>query len=102
MFFFHRATFSLFTVFLLFLIYLQFVPGNVRNLSDISCYTKNEEIWEIKIERFKKANKRIKFLYELVKFNLCSYYVTYVFQSESTLCSHLNVKKLSAQNRCDI
>ena len=30
---------------------------------------------------------------------VCSYHVPYVFQSESTLCSCLNVKELLAQNR---
>ena len=33
---------------------------------------------------------------------ICSYHVTYVFQSESTLCSCLTVKELLAQKRCDI
>ena len=31
-----------------------------------------------------------------------SYHVTYAFQSESTLCSCLNVKELVARNRCKI
>ena len=30
------------------------------------------------------------------------YHVTFVFQSESTLCSYLNVKELLAQNKRDI
>ena len=55
MFFFHRAVFSLITDFLLSLIHLQFVPGNVRNLSDISCYTKNEEIWEMKNRKIQES-----------------------------------------------
>ena len=33
---------------------------------------------------------------------VCSYHVTYAFQSESTLYSCLNVKELLAQNRHDI
>ena len=33
---------------------------------------------------------------------VCSYRVTVMFQSESTLSSCLNVKELLAQNRCDI
>ena len=33
---------------------------------------------------------------------VCSYHVTYTFQSESTLYICLNVKELLAQNRCDI
>ena len=33
---------------------------------------------------------------------VCSYHVKYVFQSESTFYSCLNVKKLYAQNRRDI
>ena len=33
---------------------------------------------------------------------VCSYHVTYLFQSESTLYSCLNVKELLAQNRCKI
>ena len=35
-------------------------------------------------------------------FFVCSYHVTYAFQSESTLYSCLNVKELLAQNRCKI
>ena len=33
---------------------------------------------------------------------VCHYHVTYTFQSESTLCSCLNVKELLTQNRHDI
>ena len=33
---------------------------------------------------------------------LCSYHVTYVFQSESTLYSCLNVRELLARNSGDI
>ena len=33
---------------------------------------------------------------------VCSYHVTYAFQSESTRYSCLNVKKLLARNRCEI
>ena len=33
---------------------------------------------------------------------VCSYHVMYTFQSESTLCSCLNVKELPAWNRCDV
>ena len=33
---------------------------------------------------------------------VCSYYVTYAFQSESTLWICLNVKEFLARNRCDI
>ena len=33
---------------------------------------------------------------------VCSYHVTYVFQSESTLYSCLNVKELLDQDRCNI
>ena len=33
---------------------------------------------------------------------VCSYHITYAFQSESTLCSCLNVKELLARNRRDI
>ena len=33
---------------------------------------------------------------------LCYYHVTYLFQSESTLCSCLNVKELPAWNKHDI
>ena len=33
---------------------------------------------------------------------VCSYHVTYAFESESALCSFLNVKGLLAQNRCEI
>ena len=33
---------------------------------------------------------------------VCSYHVTYTFQTKSTLFSYLNVKRLLAQNRCNI
>ena len=33
---------------------------------------------------------------------VCFYHVTYAFQSESTLCSCLNVKEPLARNRRDI
>ena len=33
---------------------------------------------------------------------VCSYHVTYAFQSESTLCSCLNVKELLARSRSEI
>ena len=36
------------------------------------------------------------------KFSLCSNYVTYAFQSESTRYSCLNVKELLTRNRCNI
>ena len=35
----------------------------------------------------------------MVHLTVCSYHATYRFQSESTLYSYLNVKKLLAQNR---
>ena len=33
---------------------------------------------------------------------VCFYHVTYEFESESTLCSCLNIKELLAQSRCHI
>ena len=36
------------------------------------------------------------------KLTVCSYHVTYAFQSESTLYSCLNVKELLARNRREI
>ena len=38
----------------------------------------------------------------LVDDTVCSYHVTYAFESESTLYSCQNVKELLAQNRCEI
>ena len=38
----------------------------------------------------------------MVHLTVCSYHVTYVFQSEFTHCSCLNVKELLARNRCEI
>ena len=35
-------------------------------------------------------------------FTVCSYHVTYAFQSESTLYSCLNVKELLARSRSEI
>ena len=37
-----------------------------------------------------------------VHLTVCYYHVTYMFQSESTLYSCLNVKELLSRNRCDI
>ena len=37
-----------------------------------------------------------------VHLTVCSYNVTYAFQSEFTLCSCLNVEELFTWNRCDI
>ena len=37
-----------------------------------------------------------------IKNTVCSYHVTYAFQSESILYSCLNVKELPAQDRCEI
>ena len=41
-------------------------------------------------------------LQSIINCMLCSYHVTYVFQSESTYNSCLNVKELLARNRCEI
>ena len=40
--------------------------------------------------------------YSLKNMTVCSYHVTYAFQSESTLYSCLNVKELLARNRREI
>ena len=40
--------------------------------------------------------------YKSLKWNVWSYHVTYAFQSESTLCSCLNVRELLAQSRSKI
>ena len=37
-----------------------------------------------------------------INLTVCSYHVTYAFQSESTFCSCLNVKELLAQSRREI
>ena len=43
------------------------------------------------------------FLYHYkTRLTVCYYYVTYAYQSESTLYSCLNVKELFARNRCNI
>ena len=44
----------------------------------------------------------MQFVHVLVIWTVCYYHVTYVFQSESTLYSCLNVKELFTQNRRDI
>ena len=45
----------------------------------------------------------IKLFHRAIKIlTVCSYHATYVFQSESTLYSWLNVKELLTQNRHDI
>ena len=40
--------------------------------------------------------------YGLKPLTVCTYHVTYAFQSESTLYSCLNVKELLARSRCDV
>ena len=51
----------------------------------------------------KKSRQKCKYLKnKRTCTSLCSYHVMYVFQSESTFYSCLNVKELLAQNRCDI
>ena len=39
---------------------------------------------------------------DMIKTTVCSYHVTYAFQSESTLYSCLNVKELLARSRHEI
>ena len=41
-------------------------------------------------------------LFYIKNLTVCSYHVTYAFQSESTLYGCLNVKELLTRNRCDI
>ena len=89
---------------------------------------KNHTIWE-KIQNYKDRNRTVYFGTKIISllaprirrllprdirnasyleiFNekiktLCSYHVTYTFQSEFTLYSCLNVKELFARNRRDI
>ena len=50
---------------------------------------------------YKKIVKKKEFNKEPVTI-ICSYHVTYAFQSESTLYSCLNVKELLARSRCEI
>ena len=49
-----------------------------------------------------RKNSTMQFLEKLWKMSKSSYHVIYAFQSESTLCSFLNVKELLAQNKCEI
>ena len=51
-----------------------------------------------------KNNKRYskKIYKKQVRLPVCSYHVTYPFQSESTIYSCLDVKEILARNRCDI
>ena len=49
-----------------------------------------------------RENSTMQFLEKLWKMSKSSYHVIYAFQSESTLCSFLNVKELLAQNRCEM
>ena len=49
------------------------------------------KFWSIVPQEIKKNCKSL---------TVCSYHVTYAFQSGSTLCSCLNVKELLARNRC--
>ena len=61
----------------------------------------------MRITYFQDANIRIyvgHYLHKkaetnFLKLTVCSYFVTYAFQSESTLCSCMNVKELLAQSR---
>ena len=50
----------------------------------------------------KAPNSRIYSLQRDQQLTVCSYHVTYAFQSESTLYSCLNVKDLLARNRREI
>ena len=40
--------------------------------------------------------------YLVTYLTICSYHVTYISYSESTLCSYLDIRELLARNRCDI
>ena len=61
----------------------------------LSYFLKCRENTESENTRFEKTNKG-----KLMP--VCSYHVTYAFQSESTLYSCLNVKEILARNRHDI
>ena len=58
----------------------------------------HQSILSIIITDLKKKRKRA----DINSITLCSYHVTHVFQSESTLYSCLNVKELLARNKRDI
>ena len=50
----------------------------------------------------KRSEQKFKYLKNEKSLTLCSYHVTYAFQSESTIYSFLNVEELLAQNGGDI
>ena len=52
------------------------------------------------VSQFKKKSKEVNRCQ--TRMTVCSYHVTYAFQSESTLYSCLNVKELLARNRREI
>ena len=68
---------------------IQYVKGNDLCFSCVynSIFSQNIRLSEIK---------------SLEHLTVCSYHVTYMFQSESTLCGCLNVKELLVRNRCEI
>ena len=68
---------------------IQYMKGNDLCFSHVynSIFLQNIRLSEIK---------------SLEHFTVCSYHVTYMFQSESTLCGCLNVKEVLNQNRCEI
>ena len=69
--------------------------------------TKQQEGTGLKILTPKKTLQRLSIALAQIKArnnseNVCSYHVTYAFQSESTLYSCLNVKELLARSRLEI
>ena len=70
-------------------------------IKDFNVLIDVKPFFEIPVKNKEEENEKI---IEMSKNNLtvCSYHVTYAFQSESTLYSCLNVKVLLAQSRREI
>ena len=70
---------------------------NINKIKTTFYFTRN-----LSFKFFNFILKEILYLEYHSHLTVCSYHFTYALQSESTLCSCLNVKELLARNRCDI
>ena len=70
----------------------------IGNVSSLNQYDSSEPVYFVKVEAKGICEEIMTDAYLTV----CSYHVTYAFQSESTLYSCLNVKELLARSRREI
>ena len=80
----------------------QHIKNWIRYVGDTFLHVKNGSV-EYVLSVVEKFHPNRKFTYEKeVNNTVCSCYVTYAFESESTLYSCLNVKELLARSRREI